>query len=72
MDTIDTELGAESIGDEKRREAKLFLFLSDKGKIIGCVIASRIASAFEVLPSSQANDKALKFDLTDSSAIFCS
>ena len=72
MDTIDLELGAESIGEDKRRESKLFLFLSDKGKIIGCVIASRITSAFEVLPSAQADDHALKFELNDSSAIFCS
>ncbi|CAG8561642.1 2947_t:CDS:2 [Acaulospora morrowiae] len=70
LDVIDTELCAVKLNEEKLDQCKIYLYVTDKKKVVGCVVAETISQAYRVVE----DDKGMVLQIgtsSDGSAIFC-
>ncbi|KAJ3030616.1 UNVERIFIED_CONTAM: hypothetical protein HDU68_008369 [Siphonaria sp. JEL0065] len=62
LEIVNQELGAVAIPDHAFRDCKMFLYVV-KGKVVGCVVAEPIETAFRLSPTGNSNGEDENLDL---------
>ncbi|ORZ28468.1 ESCO1/2 acetyl-transferase-domain-containing protein [Lobosporangium transversale] len=67
LEVVNKELGSVDFDPEQLESCKIFLYISNKKKVIGCVVAERIKQGFEIL-SADSSPEALPTSSSPSSS----
>ncbi|KAG0046159.1 N-acetyltransferase esco2 [Gryganskiella cystojenkinii] len=57
LKTMNEELGSVEFDPESLKNCKVFLYISGKKKVVGCVVAERIEQGFEILASPSSSQE---------------
>ncbi|KAG0036492.1 N-acetyltransferase esco2 [Podila clonocystis] len=58
LELVNQELGSVEFDPETLESCKVFLFISGKKKVVGCVVAERIKQGFEIIDASSSSNTA--------------
>lgn len=64
LELVNKELGSVEFDPETLEGCKVFLYISGKKKVVGCVVAERIKQGFEIMSSSSTSTSAAREDST--------
>ncbi|CAG8595667.1 10092_t:CDS:2 [Ambispora leptoticha] len=71
LEIINSELNSVELSEQKLNLCKIFLYITAKKKVVGCIVAEHISQAYRVIPNE--NEASSKVGARDAgSAIFCS
>jgi hypothetical protein len=72
LEVVNTELGSVEFEDDKLARSKIFLYINDRKKVIGCVVTEHITRAYKcVLNETEQSERSVHVKSDPGSATCC-